>query len=126
MADSLTRRRLWTGIGIALVGFVVYQSLTPAPLEIDAGSGNALGHLAAYGTLMLWHCQLHDGRRRPVLALALAAMGLVLEFAQGMTGYRTFDLNDELANVTGVALGWLLAPPRMPNFLIAVERLMRN
>lgn len=125
MADTLAHRRLWTAIGVVLVGFVIYQSLTPAPLEVEIGSGNLVGHLAAYGTLMLWHSQLHAGGRRPALALAFVAMGLALEFLQGMTGYRTFDPHDALANALGVALGWLLAPPRLPNFLVRMERLLR-
>lgn len=125
MAETLAHRRLWSAIGLALVAFVIFQSLAPAPLEVEVGSGNLGGHLVAYGTLMLWHCQLHHGGRRPLLALALIAMGLALEFLQGMTDYRTFDLRDALANTGGIAIGWLLAPPRLPNFLARAERLLR-
>ena len=80
------------------------------------------GHFIAYGTLMLWFSQMHASTRgRLLFASAFALMGLGLEFAQGMTDYRTFDLLDAAANACGVALGWLLAPPRLPNFLAATE-----
>jgi glycopeptide antibiotics resistance protein len=36
-------------------------------------------------------------------------MGVALEFAQGATGYRSFEVLDMAANAAGVALGWGLA-----------------
>lgn len=103
--------------------FVIYQSLTPAPMEIPGDEGSRFGHLAAYGTLMGWFAHLHEGRRRRVaLALGFVAMGVALEVIQGMTGYRTTDLADAFANTLGVGLGWLLAPTRLPNLLTIAER----
>lgn len=113
---------MWQAIGFALVVFVVYQSLTPAPVEVELGEGNRLGHLAAYGTLMGWYSHLHERRgTRITLALALVVMGITLEFIQGITGYRTLDPADALANTIGVGMGWLLAPPRLPNLLTLAE-----
>jgi VanZ family protein len=48
-------------------------------------------------------------------AAALAGFGVVMEFVQLATGYRTFSLGDMAANMAGVALGLLLGPPRLPN-----------
>lgn len=116
---------MWHTIGLALVAFVVYQSLTPAPLEVDLGEGNRLGHLLAYGTLMGWYAQLHERRAaRLRLAAGFVAMGIVLEFIQAATGYRTLDPADAVANTFGVGLGWLLAPPRLPNAMALAERLL--
>ena len=123
MPDTLRHRLLWHAIGAILVLFVIYQSLTPAPLEVEVGSGNQLGHFAAYATLMGWHAQLHAGRgRRLGIALAFAVMGIVLEWLQGLTGYRTMDAWDAVANACGVALGWAIAPPRGPRVLVIAER----
>ena len=127
MPEPRAHRILWHAIGVALVVFVVYQSLTPAPLEVELGEGNRLGHLAAYGTLMGWYSHLHEQRiTRTPLALGFVAMGIALEFIQGATGYRTFDPADALANTIGVCMGWLLAPPRLPNLLALAERLHKR
>ena len=124
MPEPSRHRLLWNAIGCALILFVIYQSLTPAPMALPGDEGSRLGHLAAYGTLMGWFANLHEGRRaRIAFALGFVAMGIVLELIQGMTGYRTTDVADALANTLGVCLGWLLAPPRMPNLLTVAERI---
>ena len=124
MPDALKLSRLWKAIGYALILLVVYQSLNRQPIEITVVEGNLLGHLVAYGTLMLWFAQIHSpGRARTACAAGFVLLGLGLEVAQGFTDYRTFDLFDAGANASGVALGWLLAPPRLPNFLRMLESL---
>ena len=104
---SLHLRSLWIAIGYALVALIIFLSLTPRPPTLDIEQGDKLGHLLAYGTLMFWFCQLYATRRSRIAhALAFAAMGVALEFAQRATGYRSFEYLDMLANATGVALGW--------------------
>lgn len=113
---------LWLAIGWALVLTVVYLSLTPQPVSIPVEQGDKVGHLAAYAVLMLWFAQLYyPAQRRLVLAVALVALGIGLEFAQLLTETRTFEIADMLADAAGVAIGWLAAPPRTINFLIRVE-----
>ena len=103
-------RLLWLAIGYALVALIVFLSLTPRPPTLELEQGDKLGHLLAYGTLMFWFCQLYATRRSRIAhALAFAAMGVALEFAQRATGYRSFEYLDMLANATGVALGWAAA-----------------
>lgn len=73
-------------------------------------------HLLAYGTLMLWFAQVRTGRaERWVTALLLLALGIGLELAQGLTDDRSLSILDMAANTAGIALGWLAAPPRLPN-----------
>ena len=50
------------------------------------------------------------------------ALGIALEFAQRMTGFRMFEVADMVAGALGVTLGWLLAPPRTPNLLYWCQR----
>lgn len=103
-------RPLWLALGWALVGTIVWLSLTTSPVQIDVAQGDKLGHLAGYGTLMFWFAQLHERRDvRAAYAGGFALMGVALEFAQGALGYRTFEGFDMLANATGVLLGWALA-----------------
>jgi hypothetical protein len=89
---------------------IVWLSLTPSPPTLDVEQGDKLQHLAAYGTLMFWFCQLYPRRlTRLAYAAGFCAMGVALEFLQGMTDYRTFDVHDMLANAAGVLLGWAAA-----------------
>ena len=110
MADVLRLRALWLALGWGWAATIVWLSLTPSPPTIDLAQGDKLGHLAGYGMLMYWFCQLYAGRRARVgYALGFALMGIALELAQRSLGYRTYELFDMLANALGVALGWGLA-----------------
>ncbi len=120
----LRLRRMWLVIGWLLVALVVYLSLTPRPLDIPVEEGDKLGHLLAYGTLMLWFAYLYCGTGRWRAALGFAALGVVLEFLQEATGYRTFDVWDMVADAAGVLCGLALAPPRMPHLLYRVETVL--
>ena len=93
--------------GWGLVAAIVWLSLTPQPPEIDFEAGDKLGHLAAYGILMLWFCVLYRRARvRAAYAIGFVALGIALEFLQESTGYRTFEALDIAANAGGVLLGW--------------------
>lgn len=120
--SAFRHRRLWLSLGWALILSVIWLSLTPAPVEIPVVEGDKLGHLLAYGALMVWFSNLYGNfNPRVILAIGLVAMGIALEFVQGWTGYRTFEIADMAANASGVLAGWALAPPRIPNFLRRIE-----
>jgi VanZ family protein len=110
-------RPLWLAVGWAIVAAIVWLSLTSSPPKVDIEEGDKLGHLAGYGTLMFWFSQLYPEKStRALYALGFAAMGVALEFAQGATGYRSFELADMLANALGVLCGWAAALI-LPGFL---------
>jgi len=115
-------RRLWASVGILLILLVLYLSLRPQPIEPPPEGLDKFEHLLAYGVLMFWFAHLEpmrSGRWR--LALALVAFGVAVECLQGLVGYRQFAVADMLANGLGVALGWLVAPPRTPDLLRILE-----
>jgi VanZ family protein len=86
---------------------IVFLSLTPKPPDPGFASGDKLGHLLAYGLLMFWFCLLYRYRyTRLAYAIGWIALGVALEFAQGATGYRSFEIADMAANSLGVLLGW--------------------
>jgi len=122
----LTPERLnnyWQAAGWLGIGLIVSLSLTPAPPQIGVENGDKLGHLAAYGLVTLWFAQAYAGLRHRIwLAAGMVALGVAMEYAQGATGYRSFEVVDMVADALGVAIGWLLAPPRLPNLLFWVER----
>jgi VanZ family protein len=99
-----------------MVAAIVWLSLTPSPPALDFKAGDKLGHLAAYGALMLWFCHLYVQRKARLLyGLAFVAMGVGLEILQGMLGFRTYDVLDMIANSAGVLLGW--------SFMIIYQRI---
>ena len=83
------------------------MSLAPIPQPIGFEQGDKLEHFAAYGLLMALFGLAYVSRgARFAYAAGFILMGIALEFLQGMTDYRTFDVFDMLANTIGVALGW--------------------
>ena len=111
-------RRLWLLLGWAMVGVIVWLSLTPSPPKVDFEESDKLGHFLAYGTLMFWFSQLYVRRgTRSAYAAGFVLMGIALEFVQGALGYRSNDVYDMLADTAGVLLGWgaaLILPRVLP------------
>jgi VanZ family protein len=85
---------------------IVALSLMPSPPDPGIDYSDKLGHFLAYALLMLWFAWLHrsTGARMGYAALWIA-MGVALEFAQGESGFRSFELGDMAANALGVAAG---------------------
>ena len=103
-------RRAWLAAGGGFVLLVIYLSLTPDPLAVPSVENVKTGHLVAYFWLMWWFAQAwEEAMPRLVLAIALIALGIALEYAQGQTGYRTFALADMRDDAIGVSAGWLAA-----------------
>lgn len=118
-------RALWISAGCALVAMVIYLSLNPGSTPSAASQGDKVMHVLAYATLMSWFANLWTKpATRIKTAIGLVMLGIALEFVQRWTGYRTFEAADMLADAIGVAAGWLLAPPRMPNYLQTMEMLL--
>ena len=90
----------------------------PAPPKVDVEGSDKAGHLFAYAALAFWFCLFYPDRRTRLFYMTgFVCMGIVLEFAQGALGYRSFELADMAANTLGVAAGWIaaqLVPARPP------------
>jgi len=106
MPAVLVRRNVWLSLGWGLLLAVVYLSLTPKPPSTDMlYFGDKIGHFLAYATLMGWWSQIDTRHCR--LALSFLIMGLALEIAQSLSGFREGDVFDMAANSIGVGVGWL-------------------
>jgi VanZ family protein len=117
-------RGLWLTIGWGFVGLVVYLSLTPDPPQTDVPHGMKIGHCLAYAWLMLWFAQIvRPAAQRRRIAWALAALGILLEFAQGLTDYRGFEFSDMVINAGGAVLGLVLARPPIDGVLAWIEHI---
>jgi len=75
---------------------------------------------------MIWFAQIHrTTRRRLMLAVGFCALGIVLEYLQGMTDYRGFEYSDMVINSTGVVIGLVLARTPLQDGLHMFEALVR-
>ena len=121
---SQRHRRIWLLLGGGMVFSVVVLSLIP--VDVDLGEGrDKVAHFLAYGSMSFWFGMLFAGRARQLgIALAFALMGVGIEFLQGLTDYRTFEVADMVANAIGAALGWGLAQTPLGNALDWAERLI--
>ena len=105
-----------------MVAGVIVLSLIPVEVELGEDS-DKVAHFLAYGSLSLWFGMIFAGRGRQLgIAVAFVALGVALEFLQGLTEYRTFAIADMVANVIGAALGWGLALTPLKNGLAWIER----
>jgi VanZ family protein len=125
----LNFRGAWLALGWLLVALVVYLSLTPHPpeaLSLPFPNADKLEHGFAYASLSLWFCQIYlQARQRAAVVVALIALGITLEFLQGMGGYRTFEVADMVANSIGALLGFLLARTQLGCLFVWFESIFR-
>ncbi len=103
----MRQRALWVAGAWLLCAVIVWLSLTPSPPKVDIEQGDKVAHFLAYGTLAFWFCTLYRTRgTRLAYVAGFIAMGAALEFLQGWTGIREFEIADMLANALGVLAGW--------------------
>jgi len=115
-------RRFWIACGLAFVALVIYLSLTPHPIDAGRIEDVKVGHFLAYAWLMWWFGQIYGYRPiRGLTAIALIGLGVMLEYAQGLTGYRTFAYSDMRDNALGVLMGWIIAATPFGRSLLLFE-----
>jgi VanZ family protein len=119
---------LWQAIGWVYVALVVYESLTPSPPELPGFPGSdKLAHFGLYTIMMLWFGFIYEpGKRLLVLGVVFFMLGMMLEFAQGATGYRSMELADMISNTVGLLAGGLLAKTRLSVALLRLEALFKR
>ena len=125
LENRLRYSALWTSLGFLLILFVIFLSL--APLRLPAAGtfpqSDKLAHFCAYGGMMFWFGQIFRARPASLLvAIGLILLGVILEFLQGATGYRTFDYLDMTANAIGAIVGLFLSWTRLGGMLALFER----
>ncbi len=110
--SELKLAKFWFGLAFIWLLALGVVSLIPAP---DLGGNDKIGHVIAYAMLSAWFSLLVEQRESLWrILLGLIIYGLLLEFLQGLTSYRSGDLADALANSLGVitGLGFYFSPLR--------------
>lgn len=124
----LQHPRLWLSLWWLAVVLVFVVCLVPAPdLPLTPPGGDKLEHFLAYFLLAASAVQLYQGRRTLwCVAIALVALGVAVEFAQGaLTTTRSMDPWDAVADLLGVAAGFAIALTRWRDLLIRIEARLR-
>lgn len=119
----LRHRRFWLGLwGGAVIVVIALCLLPPPPLALPHNS-DKLEHFLAYFLLAASAVQLFASRRALwVVAFALLAMGVAIEWAQGaLTANRVADPQDVLANSLGILGGMALAFTPLRNLLALLQ-----
>lgn len=102
---------------LVLVGIL---SLIPSP---DIGTGDKLLHFITYFGLSVGFSTLVQQHRKLIFVVAgLIAFGILIEYLQGLTGYRDMDVIDMLANSAGVTGGLLIRLTPVPELFRLIEQ----
>ena len=86
---------------------VLVAALMPLQLQVSPTGWDKTNHVMAFAVLGTLGWRAYPQRGVPVL-LALLAYGVLIELLQGLTGYRSADLFDVVADAIGLLVGWPL------------------
>ena len=93
-------------LAIAVAGTVWTSLLPPSDLPSGFGLYDKLVHGIGYGVLAA--LALASGLRWPAALASVIGLGVVLEIAQGLLGYRSFEWMDVVADAIGAGIAVLL------------------
>ncbi len=115
---------MWLGLwALALVAVCVVCLVPLGGLPPLPDNSDKVEHLLTYFVLAAGAVQLFGGSRALfVAALGLLTLGIGIEFAQGMTAYRSADPWDALANSIGVLLGLATRLTPWRDLLLRIEK----
>ena len=122
---KLHLRRLWFGLAYAQLLVVAILSLTPAVPNV--GGSDKLGHFLAYAVLSIAFSLIIRQRKSLWLILfGLIGFGILMEYLQGLTGYRYADPADALANSAGVVFGLLFHFTPLRSVVLSVDHYLHG
>ncbi len=102
--SALHFQALWYGIGFCMLAVVTVLSLLP--VTGDVGVNDKVMHLFVYACLSSWFSLIVRRSQSLVgICVGLIVFGLLMEFLQGLTTYRSAELADAIANSIGVLIG---------------------
>jgi len=116
-------RTVWIILGIIYIALILAGSLLRMPdINIYVSHTDKLVHFLMYFALVGWFIQLyHHSGSRVLILLGAILLGLLIEFLQGMTSYRSFDFVDVIANSSGAIGAFLLAGTSFDSILRQID-----
>jgi hypothetical protein len=117
---SLRFAYFWLAGGITLLAVVLYLTLAPVGGP-DFAQSDKFGHLMAFAVLMVWFCGVFRANFTVYVALGLLAFGVLIEYLQGLTDYRSAEVADAAFDFIGILLGWGLAVAGLSRWAAKIE-----
>lgn len=125
MLKPLRRSRWWLLLWwLAILAVIVVCLMPPPALPSLPDNSDKIEHFLAYFLLAFGAVQLFSGFRSLLIAASgLVALGIGIEFAQGMlTTTRSADIYDALADTLGVLLGMATVLTPWRDLLLRIEK----
>lgn len=119
--QQLRYARAWAILGGILLAIILVLALMPEPDHLPISYNDKVAHGLAFMALMLWFSGVVEMRRLPMLAICLAAYGVLIELLQGLTVTRHPELLDLWADVAGILLGWILSIAGLRRWCVWLE-----
>jgi len=95
---------------VVTIAIIVLSLISIKQQPINVKFLDKIEHTIAYTVLsFLWCVVFRNKTRKDVPVIGCISLGVLLEFLQAQTGYRTFEVNDMLANTLGVFIGMVLS-----------------
>jgi len=116
-------RSLWLILGFFYIGLILAGSLLRVPdIDISISHTDKVVHFLMYFILVGWFVQLYPKPdKRIQILIAAILLGMLIEYLQGMTNYRSFDFIDEIANSIGALSAFLLARTTFASLLATFD-----
>ena len=107
--NLLNSNAIWLAI-LVTITIVCLSLIKVGPQPISFKFLDKIEHAIAYSVLsFLWIVAFRKSKRKIIPILGCISLGILLEFLQAQTGYRTFEVNDMLANTFGVLTGMVFS-----------------
>lgn len=118
--QQLRMRKLWFGCGYLMLVLAALASLIPVPAGPEGS--DKIAHILVYAILSAWFAiiVIRSSSLWWVFT-GLVGFGILMEALQGMTGYRSLELADAIANSVGVCLGLVCRFTRLRQWLIRLD-----
>ncbi len=112
---NLKYRKTWISIGFLYSLFIIYLCLRPSSGALPLFENiDKLYHFSAHFFLTWWLAGIFSNRTKIVLYSVL--LGTVIEYLQKMSGYRSAEFSDAIANLAGAVFGVMPFMPKLPQF----------
>ena len=122
---ELKLQKFWLIIGFCYISAIFYLCLRKtAPSTPVIPHFDKILHFTAYYCLMSYFSLLLKASSYKKAFSLFVLMGVLIELLQLMSGYRSFELLDILANTTGLVAGLFTFGKFLPDVLIWLEKIL--
>jgi VanZ family protein len=121
---NLKFKNIWNLIGLIQVLLAFYLCLREtADMTSTIPHLDKLFHFSAYALLTFYQIQVHGVKNSSKIFIVFMIQGILIEVLQLMTGYRSFELLDIVANGSGSIYAIFLCKGFDPRLLNRIEKL---